>query len=84
MANTFVVYHCKKRKVLFATPSARKARDMLQKGLKVEVWVDNAHADTIYSKEFKKFQPYVTQEKEYIGRKQKAAELRNKHNHGRR
>lgn len=76
--NVFVVVDCKQRKTVLATPSARKAQCVLRKGLKVEIWVDNIHFDTVYSNEADKFMPFILQEKQYIGRKQKRAEERNK------
>ena len=79
MANVFVVINCKQRKTIIATLSARKAKSMLQKGLKVEVWIDNIHIETIYSKESQKFKPFVLQEKQWIGKKQKKAEERNRY-----
>lgn len=78
MANVFVVVNCKQRKIVLATPSARKAKSLLEKGIKVEVWIDNIHFDTIYSTQPDKFKPFTLQEKQYIGKKQKKAEERNK------
>lgn len=83
MANVFVVIDCKQRKTILATPSATKAQSALKKGLKVEVWIDNIHFDTIYSKHLEKFKPFTLQEKQWIGRRQKYAEGRNRRrNHG--
>lgn len=76
--NVFVVVNCKQRKVILATPSARKAQSMLKQGIKIEIWVDNIHFDTAYSKQSEKFKPFVLQEKQYIGRKQRKAEKRNR------
>ena len=78
MANAFVVVDCKQRKTVLATLSARKAMCVLRKGLKVEVWVDNIYIDTIYSTQVEKFKPFTLQEKQYIERKQRMAEKRNK------
>ena len=80
MSNVFVVIDCKKRKTVLATPSARKAMCVLRKGLKVEIWVDNIHFDTVYCypQHLVKLNPFTLQEKQYIGRKQKKAEERNK------
>lgn len=78
MANAFVVIDCKRRKVVLTTLSARKAQSVLRKGLKVEIWIDNIHFDTVYSKQFEKFKPFTLQEKQWIGKKQKRAEERNK------
>lgn len=84
MANVFVVVDCKRRKPVLATPSARKAMSMLKVGARVEVWIDNIHIETIYSKRPEKFKPFVLQEKQYIGRKQKRAEERNRNRRSRR
>lgn len=84
MANVFVVVDCKKRKPVLATPSARKAMSTLKVGVRIEVWVDNIHIETIYSKQPEKFKPFVLQEKQYIGRKQKRAEERNRNRRSRR
>lgn len=78
MGNAFVVIDCKQRKTVLATLSARKAEETLRKGLKAEIWIDNIHVDTVYSKEKEKFQSFILQEKQYIRRKQKRAEERNK------
>ena len=78
MTNTFVVVDCKQRKIVLATPSARKAKSVLRKGLKAEIWIDNIYFDTVYSKQMDKFKPFTLQEKQYIERKQKKAEERNK------
>ena len=78
MANAFVVVDCERRKIVLTTLSAYKAQCVLRKGLKVEIWIDNIHFDTVYSKQVEKFKPFVLQEKQYIGRKQKRAEERNK------
>lgn len=78
MTNTFVVIDCKQRKTVLATPSARKAQSVLCKGLKVEVWIDNIHIETIYSRQMEKFKPFTLQEKQWIARKQRKAEERNK------
>ena len=78
MSNVFVVVNCKKRKTILATPSANKALGALTKGIKIEIWVDNIFFDVAYSWQSQKLKPFVLQEKQYIGRKQKRAEERNK------
>ena len=78
MVNIFVAIDCKMRKTLFVTLSARKAKDFLKRGVKIEVWSGGIRNDTIYSNEYGRFRAYIIQEKEYIGRKQKNAEKRNK------
>lgn len=78
MSNVFVVIDCKNRKPILATPSAGKAHEALNKGVKIEIWVDNIHLDTAYSWQPEKLKPFILQEKQYIARKQKRAEDRNK------
>ena len=75
--NTFVVYNCKKRHVILVTSSARKAKQDLCVGVKVEVWNENSHIETIYSKKAKDFDKYIVLEKQYIAKKQANAERRN-------
>lgn len=78
MANAFVVIDCKQRKTILATLSAQKAKCVLRKGLKVEIWVDNIHFDTVYSNQVDKLKPFTLQEKQWMSKKQKRAEERNK------
>lgn len=81
MAAVFVVVDCKKRRPILATPSARKATGTLKNvksGLRVEVWDDHICVTIAYPKDLYKLDPYVQLEKQYIGRKQKRAEERNK------
>mgnify|MGYP003290533821 CR=1 FL=1 len=76
--NTFVVCDCKRRKNVLITSSARKAKRELRVGIKIEVWSENTHIETVYMKNSKGFDKYIELEKQYIGEKQKKAELRNK------
>lgn len=81
MANIFVVIDCKKRKPVLVTSSAKKAAETLKSvnsGLKVEIWSDNAWYDVVYANSPHELDEYIRLEKEYIGRKQKKAEERNK------
>lgn len=82
--NVFVVYDCKMRKNIAITQSARKARDRLYVGAKIEVWNDNKLIETIYVKNIRKIDKYIGLQKQYIGIKQAKAEERNKRrkNHG--
>lgn len=80
--NTFVVYDCKRRKNLLVTSSARKAKSELHVGIKVEVWNENAHIETVYSKTMRGLDKYISEEKQYIAKKQAKAELRNKRRKG--
>ena len=75
--NTFLVLSTK-GKPLLVTSSARKARHLLQNGVRVEVWSANAKAETIYHRTRALLDKYVADEKEYIRAKQEAAERRNR------
>lgn len=74
---TFLVITTKGRPLL-VTSSARKARQMLQTGIRVEVWSGNAKTETVYQRTRFLLDKYVTAEREYIRAKQAAAEQRNK------
>lgn len=73
--NTFCVVDCRSGKILLVTSSARKARDMLRTGRRIEVWNCNERVDRIYNsmKEKHPMQPYVNAEKEYHRIKQQEA-----------
>ena len=75
--NTFLVLTTKGQPLL-VTSSARKARQLLRPGCRVEVWSGNAKAETIYTKTGDRLAKYITAEREYIRDKQAAAERRNK------
>ena len=75
--NTFLVLSTKGQPFL-VTSSARKARGLLQTGVRVEVWNANAKAETIYHRTRAKLDKYVAAEREYIRAKQEAAERRNR------
>lgn len=75
--NTFLVLSTKGRPLL-VTSSARKARKLLQTGIRIEVWSANAKAETIYHRTRARLDRYVTTERDYIRAKQAAAERRNK------
>lgn len=75
--NTFLVITTKGRPLL-VTSSARKARQMLQTGIRVEVWSANAKVETVYHRTRFLLDKYVVAEREYIRAKQAAAEQRNK------
>ena len=75
--NTFMVYDCKKRKTILITSSARKAKNMLHTGFKIEVWNSNNLIETIYTKQIINLDRYISLEKEYIKRKQLKAKSRN-------
>ena len=77
--NTFVVVNCKNRSIVIVTSSARKAAEQLKVGVRIEVWNRNELVEKIYAKcrEKRHMKPYIDAEREYIGKKQKAAEKRN-------
>ncbi len=75
--NTFLVLSTR-GKPLLVTSSARKARKLLQNGVRVEVWSANAKAETVYNRKRHHLDKYVTAERDYIRAKQEAAERRNK------
>lgn len=75
--NTFLVLSTKGQPLL-VTSSARKAGNLLQPGVRVEVWSANAKAETIYHRTRALLDKYVAAEREYIRAKQEAAERRNK------
>ena len=75
--NTFLVLSTK-GKPLLVTSSARKARQLLQTGIRVEVWSANAKAETVYHRSRSLMDKYVAVERDYIRAKQEAAERRNK------
>ena len=79
--NTFLVIDCKTRRTLLNTSSARKASRMLQTGVRIEVWNNNAMVETIYARdkrtEGNPLRPYIEKERDYIREKQARAEKRN-------
>lgn len=76
--NTFVVCSCEKRKILLVTSSARKAKNELYAGIKIEVWNENTFIEKIYFRTRKNLNKYINEEKQYIAMKQAKAEQRNK------
>ena len=75
--NTFLVIYSKSGKVKLVTSSARKAAAELAKGIRIEVWCENKKVESITCRE-DTISKYVKLEKEYIARKQKLAEQRNR------
>jgi len=75
--NTFLAMSTRGRPLL-VTSSARKARKLLQPGVRVEVWSANAKAETVYHRTRSRLDKYATAEREYIRAKQAAAEKRNR------
>lgn len=76
--NTFVVQKTNSGQAVLVTSSARKAKQALAVGFRVEVWSENQKQETIYTRTAKRLDKYVTAEREYIRNKQAAAERRNK------
>lgn len=80
--NTFLVVDCKTRRPILTTSSARKAYKELRTGVRIEVWNNNILVERIYEadkrRENNPLAPYIRAEREYIGRKQAQAELRNR------
>ncbi len=76
--NTFNLIDTKTRKTVFTTSSARKCKKQFVKGHRIDVWNGNKLVEKIYDRNFKEINKYVRLEKEYVARKQKAAEERNK------
>ena len=78
----FVVVNCKSRNIMLVTSSAKKAKALLAKGVRIEVWSDNSLVEKIYSthknSESHPIGRYLDRERAYIGRKQARAEQRNR------
>lgn len=77
--NTFALVDTKTRKILLITSSARKSKKMFLKGCRIEVWNENTVAEVIYNRNIGDIDKYIRREKEFIAKKQRAAEERNKH-----
>ena len=80
--NTFVVQRTKGGQVVLTTSSARKVKQMLAVGFRIEVWSENQKRETIYTRTAAKLNRYISAEKEYIRHKQATAEARNKARRG--
>lgn len=76
--NTFVVQKTNNGQAVLVTSSARKVKQMLTVGLRVEVWNENQKQEVIHTRTAKKLDKYVTAERDYIRTKQARAEARNK------
>lgn len=77
--NTFVVQKTNNGGgTVLVTSSARKAQRMLTVGLRIEVWSENRKTETVHTRTASRLTPYINIEREYIGKKQAAAERRNK------
>ena len=78
--NTFMVVDCKSKKNLLVTSSARKAFKMLETGKRIDVWNENLKTETVYFSKKGKMTAYLSAEKDYIRKKQRKAERRNRNN----
>ena len=76
--NTFVVQRTNSGQAVLVTSSARKAKQALAVGFRVEVWSENQKQETIHTRTVKELNKYITAEREYIRNKQAKAEARNK------
>lgn len=74
--NTFLVTTTK-GKPLLVTSSGKKAAAMLQPGVRVEVWNENAKREIVYARTRWEMGKYIEAERAYIGRKQALAERKN-------
>ena len=76
--NTFIAQETKGGKTMLVTSSARKVKQTLTPGVRVEVWNENQKIETIYAKTCALLDKYVADERQYIREKQAKAEKRNK------
>lgn len=76
--NTFIAQETKGGKTMLVTSSARKVKQLLTTGIRIEVWSENQKTETIYTKTRALLDKYVESEKAYIREKQAKAEQRNK------
>ena len=75
--NTFIAQETKGGKTMLITSSARKVKQLLRPGVRVEVWSNNQKTETIYTKTCALLDKYVESERQYIREKQAKAEKRN-------
>jgi hypothetical protein len=75
--NTFTVQLTKNGRLLLVTSSARKAKQTLSPGLRVEIWSENRKVATVYTRTKAKLDTYIAAERDHIRAKQAAAEARN-------
>ena len=76
--NTFIAQETKGGKTMLVTSSARKVKQLLSPGVRIEVWSENRKTETIYTKTRALLEKYVEDERRYIREKQAKAEQRNK------
>lgn len=75
--NTFIAQETKGGKTMLITSSARKVKQLLTIGVRVEVWSNNQKTETIYTKTRALLDKYIESERQYIREKQAKAEKRN-------
>lgn len=75
--NTFIAQETKGGKTMLVTSSARKVKQLLTPGIRIEVWSENRKAEIIYTKTCSLLDKYVEAERQYIREKQAKAEKRN-------
>ena len=76
---SFSVIDCYKRKTILVTHSAVKAKEMLHKGFKVEVWCGQRLIQAIYNKETELLNSYIEFFEEISAEKTKAKAKIEKH-----
>ncbi len=76
--NTFIAQETKGGKTMLVTSSARKVKQLLTSGTRIEVWSNNIKTETIYTKTCNQLDKYIEAERQYIRVKQAKAEKRNK------
>lgn len=76
--NTFIAQETKGGKTMLVTSSARKVKQLLAPGIRIEVWSENKKTETIYTKTSALLGKYIEAERQYIREKQAKAEKRNK------
>ena len=75
--NTFIAQETKGGKTMLLTSSARKVKQLLAPGVRIEVWSANQKTETIYTKTSALLEKYIEDERQYIREKQAKAEKRN-------
>ena len=81
--NTFLVTTTK-GKPLLVTSSGKKAAAMLQTGVRVEVWNENAKREIVYTRTRRNMDKYIEAERAFIAQRQRAAEDKNARRKGKR
>lgn len=76
--NTFIAQETKGGKTMLVTSSARKVKQLLAPGIRIEVWSENHKTEIIYTKTQALLDKYVEAERKYIREKQAKAEKKNK------